>query len=102
MTRAANAVQRRDLNARLQVEANTSLAALDRKAHQRIQRIRTRGAVTSEEQYYLVREHVEFIATVPDRADEAQELLGLLDAFERRAARKTGHATSAQSTAVSV
>ena len=89
MTRAANATQRRDLDARLRVEANTSLMALDQKTVERIQRIRARGKVTSDEQYYLVREHVEFIATNPGRADEARELLGLLEAYEQRAIRKT-------------
>jgi hypothetical protein len=88
MTRAASAVQRRDLDARLRTEANTSLEALDRKTRERVERIRARGKVTSEEQYCLVREHVEFIATHPDRADEARELFGLLEAFEQRAIRK--------------
>ena len=96
MTRAADSIQRRDLNDRLQAEANTSLSALDRKIHERIQRIRTRGKITSEEQFYLVREHVEFIANASDRADEARELFGLLDAFERRAARSAGQSQTDQ------
>jgi hypothetical protein len=88
MTRAADAAQRRELNRRLQAEGNTTLEALDRKTRERIERIRARGNITSEEQYHLVREHVEFIATTPGRAEEARELLALLEAFELRAASK--------------
>ena len=89
LPRAATAAQRRDLDARLRGEANTSLEALDRKTLERIQRIRTRGKVTSEEQYYLVREHIEFIGAAPDRADELRDLIGLVDAYEQRANRKS-------------
>ncbi len=89
MTRAASATQRRDLDDRLHAAANPSLAVLDRKMLERIQRIRTRGRVTSEEQYYIVREHVEFIAGIPERADETRELVALLEAFEQRAVHKS-------------
>ena len=90
MTRAANATQRRVLDARLRKEANTSLGALDKKAIERIDRIRARGRITSEEQYYFVREHVEFIAGDPDHPGDARELVELLDAYEQRASRKAG------------
>lgn len=84
MTRAANVPQRRLLDARLRKEENVSLGALNTKTVERIDRIRARGRITSEEQYYLVREHVEFIAGDPNHAGEARELLGLLDAYEQR------------------
>jgi len=85
--RAASAAQRRELDHRLRTQANTSLEALDGRMADRIRRIRARGRVTSEEQYYLVREHVEFIATLPERANEACELLALLDAYEQHSKR---------------
>ena len=84
MTNAADVAQRRDLDARLRAQAQTSLEALHTKKTQRVQRIRARGKITSEEQYYLVREHVEFNFDAPDKAVEVQELVTMLHAFEER------------------
>ena len=86
MTNAGSATQRRDLDALLRVEANTSLEALHAKTVRRVDRVRVRGKLTSEEQYYLVREHVESLADAPERAAEVQQLWALLHEFEERSA----------------
>lgn len=90
MTRAADLEQRRDLDARLRAAANTNLETIDAKTIQRIERIRARGKITSEEQYHLVREHVEFNFGSPDKAVEVQQLLVILHDFEERSAARTG------------
>ena len=86
MTKASEVAQRRDLEARLRNRAHTNLDTIHAKTVQRVQRIRTRGKITSEEQYYLVREHVEFNFGSPGKADEVQQLLVMLHDFEERAA----------------
>jgi hypothetical protein len=86
MTRYADVEQRRDLDVRLRAGANTDLATIDAKTTQRVERIRARGRITSEEQYYLVREHVEFNFDAPDKTSEVQQLLVMLGDFEERSA----------------
>jgi hypothetical protein len=86
MTNAANAVQRLELNRLLRERTGLSPETLDARKRQRLDRIRARGVLTSEEQYYLVREHVEFILGLPERSDEAREFAQLLNAFEERPA----------------
>jgi len=84
MTKAADTEQRRDLDARLRARANTSVALLHNKTAQRVERIRTRGKITSEEQYYLVREYVAFSHGTPEMEAEAQQLFKMLHDFEAR------------------
>jgi hypothetical protein len=86
MTNAATVAQRRDLDGRLRARANTTLEALSARKMQRIGRIRARGKLTSEEQYYLIREYVEFSFDDPEKADEVTELLAMLDDYEVRSA----------------
>ena len=86
MTSAADAGQRSELDARLRVRANTNLGALRTKKLQRIERILTRAKITSEEQYYLVREHVELNVDSPTTAQQQLQLM-LRDFEERYAAR---------------
>jgi hypothetical protein len=86
MTNAATPQQRRQLDMLLRDRANTTLEALSAKKTERIKRLRARGKLTSEEQYYLVREHAEFIANVPERAEEFQHLISMMHAYEDRVA----------------
>jgi len=88
MTNAATPAQRRTLDALLRERANTTLEALSAKKIRRIERIRTRGRLTSEEQYYMVREHVEFIFDDPSRTEEVHDLLDMLNAYEERFAER--------------
>jgi hypothetical protein len=90
MTTAASVSQRQELDQMLREQAGTTLLALYDKQRDRIARIRARGKVSSEEQYYLVREHVEFIASDPAAAAEFEELSAMLHAFEDRAVRRSG------------
>jgi hypothetical protein len=68
---------------------------------QRVDRIRARAKITSEEQYYLVREHVESNFDSPDKPIEVQQLLTMLQDFEERsAARRKRRGASSESDAV--
>jgi hypothetical protein len=53
-----------------------------------VERILKRGKLTSEQQYYLVREHVEFIATDPAYAADVAALYVLLGAYEAVTAKR--------------
>ena len=94
ITNAAMIAQRRDLDERLRTRANTSLEALSVKKTQRIARIRARGRLTSEEQYYLLREYVEFRSDDPGKSDELAELFTMLNEFEARFAERAKKRTS--------
>jgi hypothetical protein len=85
MAQAATVVQRRELDAQLRARAGVSLDELTARDVQRVDRIRSRGRVSSEEQYYLVRERAEFLGADPARSAECAELQRLLDAYESRA-----------------
>lgn len=87
MAHAASTAQRRALDVLLRERAGTSLDDVSERELRRIRQIRARGRVTGEEQYYLVRERVEFIMDDPERADEYRDLCALLQAFEERARR---------------
>jgi len=87
MTNAGTAEQAHALDALLRQRANTTLEQLHAKKMERIRRIRARGKLTSEEQYYLVREHVEFITAFPERAEEVDALLAMIHAYQDRAIR---------------
>ena len=96
MTSAADTEQRRDLDARLRAAANTTLATIDGKTAQRIDRILSRGRITSEEQYYVVREHIEFNRDSADGSAAVQRLFAMLQDFETRwAARSRRRGSSA-------
>lgn len=84
MADAATLEQRRLLDAALKERANTSLNALSTKTLKRIEQIRARGRITSEEQYFLVRERVVFLESDSSNEVEAAELAGLLNAYEAR------------------
>ena len=84
-TQAATSVQKRELDEALRDQAGVSLVSLVGRQYQRVERIRARGRVTSEEQYYLVREYIEFAALDPERAAEVPQLAAMLKDFEQRA-----------------
>ena len=90
MAQAGTASQRRQLDGMLRERAGVSLDDLSERQLKRIAQIRARGKLTSEEQYYLVRERFEFIADDPARAEERGELQAMLHAYEERVARRTG------------
>ena len=66
--------QLRQLDRLLQEQAGTSLGQLFQKRNARINRIRERGQIGNDEQYYLVREYFEFIWDDASRAEEARVL----------------------------
>jgi hypothetical protein len=84
MTEAATLAEKRELDVTLRHQAGITLASLLRRQYQRVERIRARGKVTSEEQYYLVREYIEFAELDPERAAEVPALAAMLQAFEER------------------
>ena len=88
LLQAASPTQRREVDRLLRERAGTSLSALMEKQFAQIRRLRQRGKLTSEQQYYLVREHVEFIADDAERASEAAELYALLEEYESAAAKR--------------
>jgi len=88
LVRAATPVQRRELDGRLRQQAALSLDDLSARELQRIARIRARGRITSDEQYYLVRERVVFLEGDPERADECDELQRMVLAYEERSAQR--------------
>ena len=88
MLQAASPTQRREVDRLLRERAGTSVSALMERQFAQIRRLRQRGKLTSEQQYYLVREHVDFIADDADRASEAAELYALLEAYESAAGRR--------------
>ena len=86
MTAAMTAAQRRELDSQLRNRAGVSLLSLLERQRERVARLRARGKLTSEQQYYLVREHIELLMDDPAHAAELTELRGLLEDFELRAA----------------
>jgi len=79
--------QLRQLDRLLQDQAGVSLEQIFEKRNARIRKIRERGRITTDEQYYLVREYFEFIWDDPSRAEDAQALQSLMSAYEDRKAR---------------
>jgi hypothetical protein len=87
-TEAASGAEKRELDQRLQAEAGVSIASLLKRRYQRVGRFRSRGKLTSEEQYYLVREYVEFAGHDPANAVEVEELTAMMAAYEDRVAER--------------
>jgi hypothetical protein len=84
---AYSAQQLRQLDMLLREQAGTSLEALFEKRNARILKIRERGRIGSDEQYYLIREYFEFIWDDASRAEEAQALQDLMSGYEDRKGR---------------
>jgi len=51
----------------------------------RITKIKTRGAIRSDNEFYLVRHHADLLESNPSQQEELQLLYQLLDRFESRA-----------------
>jgi hypothetical protein len=88
MTQAASLQQRRDLDTQLRERAGVSLSSLMQRQSAAVARILKRGKLTSEQQYYLVREHMEFVADDPTHATHLPALYALLEAYEVTAAKR--------------
>jgi hypothetical protein len=88
ITQAAALDQRQDLDRQLKERAGVSLGSLMQRQFARVERILKRGKITSEQQYYLVREHMEFITNDPAYASDAAALYALLEAHENVVARR--------------
>ncbi|MGZ3331903.1 MAG: hypothetical protein ACXU9Z_07630 [Gemmatimonadaceae bacterium] len=86
LIQAATSVQRRALDRVLREQTGTSLGSLLERQFEQVRRLLQRGKLTSEQQYYLVREHVELIADDPEHATALPELYALLDQYEVTAA----------------
>ena len=89
MIQGATTGQRRTLDELLREKAGVSLSALLERQNARIQRLRQRGKLTSEEQYYLVREHIDLIEGDAEHTELVSELYGLLYQYEETAIKRT-------------
>lgn len=74
--------QLRQLDLLLHEQAGTSLDVLLEKRNARIRKIRERGRISSDEQYYLVREYFELIWDDASRWEESRALQALMSAYE--------------------
>jgi hypothetical protein len=88
MTQAAALDQRQDLDRQLKERAGLGLRSLMKRQFATVERILKRGKLTSEQQYYLVREHVEFICNDPACAAEVEALHALLEAYENAVSKR--------------
>jgi hypothetical protein len=88
ITQAAAPDQRQALDRQLKERAGVSLGSLMQRQFATVERILKRGKLTSEQQYYLVREHVEFIGTDPAYAADVAALHALLQAYESVVAKR--------------
>jgi hypothetical protein len=52
----------------------------------RLEKIKARGAIRGENEFYLVRHHVDLLEGEPSREQELRLLYALLDRFEGRSA----------------
>ena len=89
MVRACTPAERRELDAELREKQKITLASLFESQRARVAKLRARGRLTSEEQYYLVREYLELVASDPDHVIETVELQRLLDEYSGRATPRT-------------
>jgi hypothetical protein len=84
MIQACTGQQRRDLDAMLRSQAGISLDELRAKQLERIEKIRRRGRIITEEQYYMVRERIEEVWYDAERSTEFRDLQSLLTDYEER------------------
>jgi hypothetical protein len=88
MIPAATQAERHELDRRLKERAGVTLSSLMERQFAQIERLVRRGKLTSEQQYYLVREHVELIDDDPEYEAELPKLFALLEAYEIVAAKR--------------
>ena len=79
-------VELQRLNALLRERTGSSVDELLFRQLGDVARIRARGKIMSDRQYYLVREHVEMIWDDPRSEEECAQLEAMLQAYEERAA----------------
>ncbi len=87
---AFSAAQRRELDRRLREGPGATLDTLEAKHLERIAKVRAKGRITTEPQYYLLKERVEVIWDDPERRDEFQSLQAMLTEYEEHVARRAG------------
>jgi hypothetical protein len=80
--------QRARLDSMLREHVGISLDQLLAREHAQIRRIRDRGSIRTDTEYYLIREHVEMIWDDPTRSADVPALRTLLHEYEARAARR--------------
>jgi hypothetical protein len=85
---AFSAAQRRELDERLREGPGTTLDALEAKHLDRIAKLRAKGRIATEPQYYVLKERVEVIWDDPQRREEFEALRAMLTAYEERVARR--------------
>ena len=88
LAQAGTLAERIELDQRLRQNAGTSLSDLLSRQFAQVERLRKRGRLTNEQQYYLVREHVEFLQHDLDHAAELPALEALLREYEDRASKR--------------
>ena len=76
---------RQRLDALLRERTGHALAHHFAAQRGQIEKIRERGFITTDRQYYLLKERLELIATDPEHQDEAAALQALLTTYEERA-----------------
>ena len=81
-----NRSERQRLDALLRERTGHGLAHHVAAQRSEIAKVRERGFITTDRQYYLLKEHLELIATDPEHQDEAAALQALMTAYEERAA----------------
>jgi hypothetical protein len=89
MTQAATTPQRLKLDAALREHAGVSLLSLLERQSARIDRLRKRAKLTSEEQYFLVREHIDLLEGQAEHAGVIAELHALLEQYETNALKRS-------------
>lgn len=87
MSEGCTAKQMRWLDTMLRERAGIALDDLHARRLARIAKVRERGRITSETQYYLVREHMELIWSDPAREEEFKALQDIMVAYEDRVVR---------------
>jgi hypothetical protein len=93
---AFSAAQRRELDRRLRAGPGITLDSLEAQHLARIDRIRAKGRIATEPQYYLVKERIEVIWDDPERAEEYQALRAVLQEYEERVAQRVRRAQQSE------
>ncbi|MDB4908078.1 MAG: hypothetical protein JWO05_2862 [Gemmatimonadetes bacterium] len=90
MTQAASLDQRQLLDRQLKERAGVSLGSLMQRQFATVERILKRGKLTSDQQYYLIREHIEVIADDQTYAADLPALYAMIEAYETLVAKRAG------------
>jgi hypothetical protein len=85
---AFSVAQRKELDRLLRAGPGVTLDSLEARQLERIAKVRAKGQIATEQQYYMLRERVELIWDDPERVEEFRALRAMLDAYEERATRR--------------